>query len=245
MSDTGLVPAVAVALLVVTAGCTGLTGSDDVASAEEIRSQTVASMEDVETYRMSMEMTVRASGQEIPLSMNGTFDRAAEKAAMTTSAQGQTVESYVDGSTMYVQAPQGWQAQDISDEEPWNQSTALERQRAIMENAEITDLGEDTLDGEPVYVVRVNPEEERVKQVAAQQGTTQMGGVSIDDVTYTQYVHRETDNLVQVDMNMTMEVNGQSADVTATITFDGYDEPTDITIPEDARAAGSLAPVAA
>lgn len=245
MSDARLVPAIAVAVLVVTAGCAGF-GDTGVASAEEVRQDAVASMADVETYRMEMNVTLHANGQTLPMAMTGTFNRTGETAQMTTTVRGQSVESYVDGTTMYLQTPTGWQVRDVADRNPWNESLALERQRAILESADITELGEDTVDGEPVYVVQIDPDPERVKQVVARQQNRNFDDVSIRDVTYTQFVHRETGRLVGVEMNMTMTVSGQSADVTATMTFSGYDEPTDITIPEDARAAeDSLAPTAA
>lgn len=240
MSDPRLVPVIAVAVLAVTAGCAGL-GDGGVASAEEVREQAVSSMADVETYRMQMNMTLEASGQEVSMAANGTFDREAEKARMTTRFRGQQVRTYIDGTTMYAETPAGWQRQDLSDQQPWNQSTALERQRAIMESANITELGEETLDGEPVYVVRVEPDPERLKEVVARQQSQNLDGVSVESVTYTQYVHRDTGRLVRVDMAMTMTANGQSADVDATMRFSDYDEPVDITIPEEAWQSSSLA----
>lgn len=241
MSDSRLVPVIAVAVLVVTAGCAGL-GDGGVASAEEVRQRAVSSMADVDTYRMRMNMTVRSGGEEITMTTNGTFDREAEKARVTTTFRGQQVETYIDGTTMYVDGMMGWHRQDVSDRQPWNESTALERQRAIMENANITELGEDTLNGTPVYVVRVQPDPERLKQVVSRQGNQQVDGVSIENVTYTQYVHRDTGRLVRVDMEMTMTANGRSVDVTATMTFTDYDEPVNVTIPEEAKNSSSLAP---
>lgn len=242
MSDSRLVSVLVVTVLVVTAGCTGFMGGDGgVASAEEVRQQAVTSMEGAETYRMQMNMTFETSQGNLSMAMNGTFDQPAEKARMTTTFQGQQFDSYIDGTTMYLEGPTGWQTQNLSDREPWNESTALERQRAIMESANVTELAEDTVDGEPVYVLRIEPDPERVKQVVSQQQTRNLDAVSVENVTYVQYVHRETGNLVRADMEMTMTANGQTIDTTATIRFSDYNEPVDVTIPEEARQSNSLA----
>lgn len=192
---------------------------------------------------MQMNMTLETSSQEVQMTIRGAFNRSARKARTTTTVRGQEVRSYVDGTTMYVETRQGWQSRDLSDREPWNASLALERQRAIMDNANITEVGEATVNGTPVYVVEVEPKPERVKQVVARQQNRQLQGVSIEDVTYTQYVNRDTGRLVRAEMTMTMTANGQSVDVAATMTFSGYDEPTDVTIPGEARQS-SVAPAA-
>jgi outer membrane lipoprotein-sorting protein len=229
-----------VAVLVVTAGCAGLPGSDgdtgdETPSADELEADITDAMSDVETYRLTMEMNISANGQTLSMTQRGVFDRDAERARLNVSMFGQEATMYIDGTAMYVQSAGEWQTQDLSGSGLWGDGESLTRQRQILDSGNVTIAGGGTVDGTETTVLRVDPDSEDLKAlVQQQQGQQALDGVTVENATYRMHVANETNLVRQAEVEMTMTVNGQTADTTVTMTFSDYGEPVDVTIPDAA-----------
>ncbi|MCG1003458.1 MULTISPECIES: DUF6612 family protein [Halobacterium] len=234
---------VCVAALLVTAGCTGLS-SDDTADTPQIQSDVVDAMADVDTYRMEMRMNISANGQTLSMTQRGVFDHEAEQARVNASALGRQTTTYIDGTTAYVNVGGVWQTRDFSDREPWNESTGIDRQRALLESGSVTVAGSATVDGVATTVLRVDPKPSDVKSVIAQQGQG-LDEVGIESATYRMYVANDTHRLRQVEMDLEMSINDQTTDANATMTFSAYGEPVNISVPDAATTQAARGSVAA
>lgn len=246
------IAALSLAALLVTAGCAGLPGADgsDARNAEQLQSDTVDAMSDVETYRTELTMNISTDAQSLTMRQRGAFDEAAELARTNTSVMGRQSTTYIDGSTLYVEIGGQWRAQNLSGAGLWDNGTSADRQRQILETGNVTVEGDATVNGTETTVLAVDPDSEDLKAFLQQQQAGQaMSGVDIENASYVVYVADETDRVRKVELSMTMTVSGQTADTNATMWFYDYGDPVNITVPSDAteQADGSaaLAPVAA
>jgi len=237
--------AAVVAALVVTAGCAGLPGSDgetgdETPSADELEADVVDAMSDVETYRLTMQMNVSANGQTLSMTQRGAFDREAERARLNVSLFGQEATTYIDGTTMYLQSNGEWQTRDLSESGVWGDSESLTRQRQILDSGNVTIAGGGSVDSTATTVLRVDPDTEDMKAlVQQQQGQQALDGVTIENATYRMHVANETNLVRQVEADLAMTVNGQTAETTVTMTFSDFGEPVDIIIPDAATGQTS------
>lgn len=239
--------AIAVAALLVLSGCAA-PASDTSTQAKEIREQSTASMQNVSTYSFTVDMTVNAdAGGSIALTGNGVVDRDAERMRMDATLEGMEMTSYLVGDTQYTRAFGEWETQDVSGQSPWDTGNRLSTQREIMNEADIEIAGNDTVDGEPVYVLSLEPTEQQVLAAMEQQstgGTVASQDVDIEDMTYRQYVSREDYRIRRVEMDMTMTINGEHAEADMTMTVDDYGEDVSITLPDSAPESDAAAALA-
>lgn len=233
-----------VAVLLTTAGCAGVLGSsgDGGDYATQVQQRSAAAMENVSTFHMQMTMEMDAGGQQMSVAYEGEYNRTSRKASAEMRTMGREVTMYIENQTTYMQLGDQWRARDIEGPSPWEDGR-LARQRQILENSTVTFVENTTLDGEPVAVLRVEPSPEQIRTVVQQQQNQDLSGVSIENITYTQYVSRDTYRLRKFTMNATMSANGNTVDVTMTARFDRFDEPVTVTIPEAARNASSASQV--
>lgn len=237
-------------------------GSDDESPASEgtdgsqpetLRLSAVETMGDVDTAVFTMEMTMEMSDRTIELDSEGVMDLASEKMRMDVNVSGmmgeQSVTQYVIGETMYTEMMGEWQVQEAPQENFW-EGNELNQQRELLENAsiEITDTRE--FDGHSVKVVTVDPDQETVEKIMAEGGTGSTAGSdfgpasqpSVSDMEVTQYIDADTNHVRYTELTAVMEVMDQEVTMTMTMTFDEFDEPVEITLPEaaeDASSAGS------
>lgn len=236
---------VCVAALLVTAGCTGLSGDDGGTDTSQLQSDVVDAMADVDTYRMEMRMNVSTSGRSLSLTQRGAFDHEAERARVNATVMGRQTTTYIDGATAYVNAAGIWQSRNLSDRDPWNESTGIEQQRALLQSGDVTVVGSATVEGVATTVLRVDPEPSDVKSVVAQQQGGGLDGVGIESATYRMYVANDTHRLRQVEMDLSMSISGQTAEANATITFSEYGEPVNVSVPDAATGQAARGAVAA
>jgi len=234
--------ALAVAALLVTAGCTGLS-TNDATDAEELQADAADAMADAETYQMELRMNVSASGQTVRLTQHAVFDHAAERARVNASMAGRETTTYIDGDTAYVNVGGVWRTRDLSASEPWNRSAGLRQQRAVLESGNVSVTGSARVLGVETTVLTVDADAAELQSVVSQQSGT-LDGTSIEDATYRMYVANDTHRLRKVEMDMEMTVGDQSAVANATITFSEYGDPVNVSIPEEAVAQSARDPVA-
>lgn len=228
-----------VAALLVTAGCAGLVDDGGASDAEQRAQDASDAMADVDTYRMTMAMNISANGQTISMSQDGVFDHEAQRARLDMTVFGAEGVAYMDGDTMYVKSNSRWQTQDLSEDDPWKSGNGITQQQNILESGDVSIEGTETVDGAETTVLSVDPDEDELKELLAQQQSQSFEDVTIEDASYRLYVG-DDDLPRKVEMTMEMTVNGQSADAEMTAYFSEFGEPVDITIPEEATA-GSIA----
>lgn len=237
---------VALALLLVTSGClgaiTGGGGGDDGDSgrADEIQQQSVAAMQEVDQYRMTMEMAATNGDRSVTVQMDGAFDRDAKQARMDMTLRGQDAVVYVDGSTMYVESGGRWQTRQVPADQTWGSGSSLEQQREMLESADPTLVGNATVDGEAVYVLRMEPSAEQARTLM-QSGGQSLGMADIEDVTIEQYVDKDTHRVRKTTIQMTVSQGDQTVSVEGTVTFSGFGDPVDVTVPDEATGGSSAA----
>jgi outer membrane lipoprotein-sorting protein len=239
-----LIGAVLLALLVTVSGCLGGT-TNPTQEADEIRQQTLSAMEEVETATFGMDMQVQAGGQTIEMTGDGAMDRTERlmrmNLSMETPARSLQTTQYVDGNTTYMNVGGQWITRNVSGQTPgegvWSNNQFAQQTKAL-EGATVELNGTTTIDGNEVHILEVDPDEETLRELLQQQGTT--GGsfenVDIENFQFTQYVDTESNYIRKVDMQMNMSVQGEQATATVTMTFDNFNEDLDIDIPAEATA---------
>ncbi|MFB6166451.1 MAG: hypothetical protein ABEJ31_14930 [Haloarculaceae archaeon] len=245
-----LVLGVGLALLVALSGCnasTGPGGTND--TGQTLQERTLAAMNDVSTVQYRMHMNVSGSGTPIEMTATGRLNRTAERLAQRVRVDllGRSVEQaqYVDGQTMYMQLGDQWMAQNVTEGDVWN-STPVTQQRQLLAGSNVTIEGNATVNGTAVTVFRISPDPANLTQVLqdSQYSSDQYGGVDGDvgyrNVTYLLYVSQDTARLRKVAMNGTVTQRGTTSRVSMTMAFWGFDEPTEITVPEAARDASDM-----
>lgn len=240
------------AVVVLTAGClSGLPGDDsgdapgeiDGMSADELQESIIETMDGVETGAMAMEMSVEADGESMTMSTDGVMDISEEKMHMTMNiemyGQTQEMESYVVGDTQYVELDGQWFKEDISNQNTWSEN--FSEQQGVLEEAEILYEETTTVDGHEVYVLTLDADEDVLEDaIESQQGAEDpMAGdqADISAIDVTLYVDTETHHIRQEVIEMDYEVQGQEATASMTISYDNFDEPVDIELPEEAEDA--------
>ncbi|WP_254537218.1 DUF7537 family lipoprotein [Halomarina litorea] len=272
-----LLPAL-VALLVLTAGCSGLlpggsdgpptngtaTGTGTPTDGSELRADTLAAMDAVETYRVEANVSTRYSGtldQTVSGTSEGRFDRTARVAYLnqTQSALGQSyvVETYYVNDTVYqrsesyvLQYDSEWirlpAAENAS--EQWSRFDTLTRQRALLNASNVTLDGTRTVNGTEVYVLRAQVDRSRLDELGFTAGPIEQGGLNVTSLNATFYVSTETNRPVRSVTNLTGRTTVQAGDNRRTVRiqqridldFGGYGTPVTVTLPEEAATAVPL-----
>lgn len=233
-----------VILLVGLGGCSGVLSGDDGEQAAEIRDRSIAAIEDVSSYSFALELETSAQGLSVAVESNGSVDLDAREMHVVFTTQGIQLNEYIVNDTLYQESYGLWDQRDAGDLGVWQDQRQLDHQRKILENGSVSLEGEDTIDGEPVYELRVEPEPEDVDGVLTpQQGESATGVNTTDDATYTFYL-RQSDYLIErVDADITASSDGQEASADLTITFSEYNEDQHIELPPEAEDAPEAAGV--
>ena len=226
-------------------------------SAATVRTEALAAIDAVDTYRVVVNQTTRLSGnvnRTTNAVSNGTFDRDAREASLTVtqSALGRTVttERYLVNGTLYERNPQYVQQYDsawIKAEVPDNGSAfrdsfdTLSRQRAILNASTVTLAGTETVDGTTTYRLKASP---NATQLTGAAGSVQRSNLDVANVSATYWLDAETG----LPVRSTIELAGQQTaqgqtfgiDQRLRLDFDGYGTPVSITLPPAAEGAVSV-----
>lgn len=265
-----------VALLVLTAGCSGLlpggsdgtpangtdaNGTDTPMDGSELKADTLAAMDAVETYRIDANVSTRYSGtldQTVNGTSEGRFDRTAHVAYLnqTQSALGQSyvVETYYVNDTLYqrsgsyvLQYDSEWVRFPAAENatEQWAQFDTLTRQRAVLNASNATLDGTRTVNGTETYVLRAQVDRSRLGELGFAAGTIEQGGLNVTNLNATFYVDAETNRPVKSVTNLTGLTTVQAGNNQRTLRiqqrieldFGGYGAPVTVTLPEEASNA--------
>lgn len=240
-------------LTLLMAGCTSAItgdsgGSDalpDDMTAEELQEKAVSASEDVESTTFTMDMSMDFGDQgSAEMNADGAMDMAAEKMRMEmemdSMGQGFDITQYVIGDTVYQQMDGVWQKQSVP--EFWNQSQYAQQQEALESATEFEVTDQTTVNGNDVYKMEIDIDEEQLLETVQQQGAQQGIGdlyenADISNVEMTQYIDTDTHQIRQVEMSMDMSMMGEDATMDMTMTYDSINEPVDISLPEEAEGA--------
>lgn len=232
------------ALLLTLAGCSSASNSLDPSeapSAGAIQENVTRQMQSVETATFTMDVTVATPDQEVSMSGDGTMDVPNERMRMAmevTAGQSVQLTQYVVGDAAYVQINDQWQTRNVSGQNLWERNNQLALQQELLRNASIEVEGSDTVDGNPVWVVSLQPDAADLRTMLSQQaGTTDVADdVTFGNLTVTQYVDAESYHVRQIDASMNVTNQGEESAIDVTMTFDQFDEPVTIDLPEGAPA---------
>lgn len=253
-------PVLLALLLVLTmplAGCAGLTDGDtdddgeptpDV-DGEQLRAASLDAMERVETVRITQDLQMDLGGESFTVESEGVTDLDAEKMRLTTtsSAGGSSFEQeqYLVGDTMYMHSKvfDGWVKQNISGFNAWG-SNQFAQQERLLGNASLDVTGQQTVDGNEVYVTELAIDGETFTDIAAQQSSEALSqlqsNVSFDDVTITQHIDVETSRVRYTKVQYSLTLQSQEANFTLEQRFSEFNEPVDIELPEGAKSASPI-----
>lgn len=232
----------ALALLVATAGCAdgGSTAPTDAPEPDALQRNATATMQDVTSATVTMSMDMDANQQTVSMDAEGEMDVENRRMRMdlTMDTGGRTVEvtQYVIDETAYQKIQGSWQTQDLSGQGMWAGGNQLALQERMLENATVEITGSDTVDGRDVWVVSIDPSDEAIQQLLSGTAANVGENVDIESLTFEQYVDAESHYVRKLDMAMDAQIQGQSASLNMTMTFDDFNEPVDIQLPEDAPA---------
>lgn len=251
-------PVLLALLLVLTlplAGCAGLTDGDtdddrdtdsDV-DGEQLRTASIDAMNSVETVRITQNVTMDLGGQPVTTESEGVMDVGAEKARFTTTTSsdvGSEFErtQYIIGDTMYLEfeALGGWVKQNLSGFNGWSNNQFAQQER-LLGNASLEVTGQQTVDGNEVYVTELDVDSETLNALFnAQAGNVSSqlaSGVSFDDVSVTQHIDVETNRIRYANIEYSLTARGQELTFSLEQRFSEFDEPVDIQLPEEAKSA--------
>ena len=252
MTRTRLVATLSLIALLSVAGCAGLApeNGNGEPTAEELRDRALERMGDVETYSIETNTTVEIDEATVRTQLDGVVNETARRAEFETttrieSSRGtdeRAVEMYVNNRTVYV-SPEGedrWQIIDVDDlaayggTNPW-EADQVERQRILLEDADVEAVGNETVRGRSTTVIEAEPTDESLDEFveATLPQRAGFGGAEIRSAELTQWV---TDDgyVLRTEAEMVVVAGGETSNVTVRADFDEFDEPTDIEIPDEA-----------
>lgn len=244
MRRSKLVPLfVALLLAVSLTGCLG--SSNDMTDREQqLQDKTISALSNADTYDYSMDMTVQTEELDVEMSVDATVDRPNRKIRATNDMEvpmrgNVEMETYLVGETMYINSdtlPE-WRTRDASELSLWDKNDQLKTQRQILESSEIDIVGSDTVDGNPVTVLKVEPDEGTLKDSVGQLMGSNLGDVTIEEATYRYSVENSTNRPLRVDLEMDMKIRDRTATATGTMRYSDFGQNVSISLPEEARKA--------
>lgn len=234
----------AVALAILLTGCSALPFGGPPPSDEQAV-EAVAQVNDaiatVETYRFELTMRVSATkgdrSRTVTVDGAGSVDIPAKQMHATSQAQGETLDSYVDGYTAYQEcAPPwgGWGGENVSQSQPWVTTTPLFNQLTLFERTNVYWRGNRTLNGNRTVLVVAHPDKQTLESLAErrQTGDTGIGSASLKNATARLWIDPETDRPVKSSLRLKLSKGGANAVAHLTIRYRQYGEPVNISIPD-------------
>lgn len=236
MKRRALLP-IAIVLIVVLAGCSLLEDPtrEDRAVAE--LEETVETVERVETYRYSADISVRDGSERVDGSLAGVVDVGSETMNATVTVEDDSVETYLVGETLYQQCRSpwdGWATDEIDHDGPWWRATPLGTQLGMFESGDLYHEGTERLDGREAIVLVGSPPTDEIG-AGANSGVLDFGGPGVDGATARLWIGEETDLPVRVEVELELSDGDGTATATMSSRFSAYDESVDLELPTEAR----------
>lgn len=234
-------PAFLFAAMLITTGCLGVFGSSRPPSDQRAldavsRSQTA--MDDVTSYRFSLEGHMEATTNDDSLSFDvtggGDVNVSRHRLNATVRAREASRSTYVTGYTAYTECSRmGWERENLTRSTRWFNYTPAGEQLALLDRTNVYWRGTETVNGTKASVVTAHPTKRELESVADAKGTgeTGIGNVNLRNVTVTVWISTETSRLMKAQREIRLSRGGATATATMTFRFTDYDEPITVVRP--------------
>lgn len=231
------------AALVAFAGCSALGGapapSDD--RALEVRNRTATALESVETYRLRQSIAVHADGDgetiDVRGSGTGSVNRTTHRMRMSTTVDGHSATSYVRGYTAYRACGGQWGGyvvENLSRSPGWFTHTPLGNQLDLLRETNVYWGGTPSVAGNRTDLIVAYPSKDTLLEFTQrrQRDSTDLREVDLKNATIKLWVDPETGRPVKSSVELVLGKHGTTATARTTMTYHGYNRPTEIRLPE-------------
>lgn len=252
---------IAVGFLLLSIGCTTEEMPiGEQLTAEQVRDRSIDAMKDVSTYAFDMDLSMIMRGgsanmlgiteMETTINGNGKLDEKNRKMQldMTMSVMGMTMEmdQYIIDDTQYMKMPMtGWVKNKTSGD-IWDKQIYARLEDDSMKSADVRLLDDERVDGEDCYVLDMETEdmEDMLEIITQSMGSTssldedELEGIKI--FGFKEWVSKKTFLVKKIVMDIEIEEEGTTMDMSVEMKFSDYNEPIDITLPEEAKDAADM-----
>ena len=249
--DRGHFAALVVSALLILSGCASTFGTSDDVDREAI----LEGMDELESYEFELIQTVDSGFGEIEMSIEGAVDAANQEMYMSMDGAGlgMDTESYIVDDVQYTNAMGVWTQMELPETSGW-QGDQVGEHEPIVEAGDLEVVDSETVNGVETTVVEIEVSEELIFEALEaidEEFDQEVGDESVseiydemdiefDDVTYRLYVDESTDLLHKVDVEMTMEMDGQSMATQTEMIITEHNEAVDIELPAEAADAETI-----
>ena len=252
-SNRTIVPITVALLLVLTAGCMGLSGDDggeltgdfDEDELDEFIENAIEAEDELESFSFEMDMEMSGDPGSVGMSANGNADHVAQEMKASFSMSGDALmpgepssfDMYIDGNDAYFEIDGEWMTMPAADAEAdfWDidhEFSVDETQYSygdvhVEEDGDLvhvtTELDSDEMDD---YIEATEEFDPAAAEDAAQ--------VDWDDVVIVDTFDAETYHLVSTEMVAEIEQMGETFEYEFDMSIDDIDEDVDTAVPEEA-----------
>lgn len=185
------------ALLV--AGCLG--EQEGPLTAEQVRDRTLDAIANVSTYAFDMHLTLEVAGPEtmeeqsrLSVAADGAVDVDGRKSMIRLVMDNPGVEGQQAGQAnttlyffedrVYLKVFKTWVYQRVANaDEVWSRQNQVRVQADFLQDAELTLLADEVVDGRETYVLQVNPDKRKVLRYMLEQSQTgEFSGLTEDEL---------------------------------------------------------------
>jgi hypothetical protein len=262
-------------------GCTEKQPGAKEPSPDEVKMLMIGSANGLDSYRFSTEsiqkiMVFNRSMQDTNISTimvtavgNGDMDLAGRTMRMGQSinmesgdnnpAPGKS-ETYILNDTIYMSMDGNWTSLKIPDADLiWDRQNIVRNQAELINNSEISFLGEETVDGQDTYKVKVMPDQDTYSAVLAEQvgSILPVAALNLSETyrssppEWTSWITKDGYLLKKNEIRMNLSVAPEDmglrpedvgdfemvVDLATTTVFLDFNQPVEIALPEDAKNA--------
>ncbi|MDY6779182.1 MAG: DUF6612 family protein [Halobacteria archaeon] len=261
----------------VTSGCLGGGNiNKDVKNAQQIRRNSLSAIKNVDSYAFNMDVTVdmKLSGEKdisAKISIDGDgkvsvsdkemmVDRTVD---LTAKVSGYSIErkkrirKYVVSGTVYKKVKNGsgsgqWTKTEGELSEGWKELNVLEIQEKLLSISEVNYSGRDTINGMETYVLSIEPDPQKIKdiitsQLSGSQTSLNADSIKVSDVSVKQWISKDGNYPVKlrIQLLMTADVSSldsggsgsrrASIDTSMTVSLADINKPVNIQVPSAAK----------
>jgi len=250
-----------ITILLVTTAFSGCISSDSV-SAAEIKISTLNSSLDINSYSFSMDMAMTTNTDEskttISTNAKGAVDVFNHKLMMEISTSiSSSLEMhllyYLVDDSMFIKinsfGSEQWMKMNFSEFNiSWDLFDQMNMQLDLLEFAEVEKIGNDVINNENCYVLKITPDIDKLYNILMNQqglniGVFQNFSLSdmVKDFSLKLWISMENNYILKAYEYMSIEMTlfdySSSMTIEINIEFNDYNKPVDIELPEETQNA--------